>query len=366
MERYFACAGCRGLEKLVEAQAVRPPEKETAAAAHGTLLHDANESGDTSELSFGDEEQLVRIRQSEEAYTRQWCLDHNIDFNTITVIREKRLFITYPNGRTCSAKLDTLVLADGGHMLVIDAKSGRKGATPPIRNQQLRTCVAVAAPAYKIKTARVAIANLWGRMDPPCDYDESDIAQIHTLLADRLDYIEQPDLPTTAGPHCDFCSAKAICPSQREQMQVAISNRTLRWDLVSPEQKKPLFLAAKMAIAAGNAILDQLKADLKNDPAAAPGLLKRPDGDTRKITNTVEAWKAIKLAYYGPVDDPDLEDLKVLTEFLSACSISLADFTTFYRDKTGASKKEEEIFIATKCENFISRNPRSGSVEVLK
>lgn len=365
MERYFACAGCRGLEKSVEAQAVKPSEKESAAASYGTMLHEANETGDVSDLSMDDEEQLLKIRASEEMYTKDWCSDHNIDFNTITVIREKRLWVTYSKtGRSVSAKIDTLVLADGGHCLLIDAKSGRRGATPPIRNQQLRTCVAVAASAYRIKTARVAIANLWGRKDPPCDYSEDDIAQVHRLLSERLDLIEQPSQPVVSGPHCLYCVAKAICPAQREQMSVAItSQRTLDWSLVTPESRKPLWIAADMAMKAGEAIKLQLKADLINDPTCAPGLLKKKDGTTRKIVDITEAFKTLVLEVPIPVEE--LSEELLMCEFIKECSIGLADYIAFVRSKTDMTKEQAARFIEEKCSSFIETSPRSGSVEVV-
>lgn len=359
VERYWNCAGARQLEKQVERQSVKPVEKDSAAAASGTLLHSANESGDVSDLEMSEAAAVQKIRESEEQICRAWCADNNLEFSKVTVIREKRFFHTFPNGRSVTAKIDTLVLVDGfDGLLISDAKSGRLRVTPPVRNQQLRVCALLAAVEYKKTSARVAIANLWGRQDPPCDYTADDLLAIEKLLAARLELIEQPDQPRTVSHACEFCSAAHICPERREQAGALIRQRTINWDLVLPEQKKALWEMADLAGKVAIAIKTQLKADLANDPDSCPGLGKRPDGETRTISNVAGAYAILKQLFPASVTDE---------RFLKQCSISLGGFKELYSEIAGGGDKEAEQFIADKLgPDIVGKSPRSGAVFVKK
>jgi len=141
-------------------------------------------------------------------------------------------------------------------------------------------------------------------------------------------------------------------------MSEVIRNRVIRWDLVTPEQKKPLWMAADMAQAAAKAIKDQIKADLNVDPFSCPGLTKKKDGTARKITDTTAA--------FGALLDVSLDHEVLECDFMALSSISLENFSEIYRKLTGATDEEVDRFIADKCSHFIETKPRSGSVKVEK
>lgn len=353
MPRIFACAGSWLLERSAASQAVIPDGKgDSAAADAGTRIHAALEDSDTSDLKYSEEEQVKIIRQREQEITEQWAIDLSIPLEEIKIIREKRFWF---DGGAFSAQIDTFIYWDE-YCLVIDAKSGRLKVPPPVQNWQLRACAAAAISELGcFKHARVAIANVWGKLMPPCDYDSTDLNRIAVMLREKLKEIEQPGLPLTVGDHCRYCTAIHACPAQREQMQVAIQQRTLNWDLVKPEQKKPLWLAADMAEKAAKSIKEQIKADISSG-VECPGLSKKPDGTARKITDTVSAFQVL-----DGIDS--IEDRAVfLRRFLEVSSISIENFTTLYRDMTGKNKDDAEKFLA-KCD-FITTSPRSGQVVV--
>lgn len=346
MPRIFACAGSWGLERLAAAQSVIPDGKgESSAATQGTRIHEALEDSDTTDLKYSEEEQVKIIRQREEEITKQWAEDLNIPFDEIKIIREKRFWF---DGGATSAQIDTLAYWDE-FGLIIDAKSGRLKVPPPIQNWQLRAGAAAVVSELGFKHVRVAIANVWGRLMSPCYYTTEDMNRIAVILREKLKEIEQPGLPLSVGEHCRYCSAIHACPAQREQMSVAIQQRQINWDLIKPEQKRPLWIAADMAEKAAKAIKDQIKADLAAG-VDCPGLAKKPDSSVRKITNTSAAYDQLP-EHVSPND------------FLTHCSISLENYVTVYRDATGASKEQAEKFLESL--NFITKSPRSGSVVVV-
>lgn len=357
MERYVNCAGAWRLEQAAAVQKVIPEGKgESAAAAQGTLIHDLNESGDVSEAAYSEAEMVVEIRKREEELVRQWASDLSIPFEEIKYIREKRFWFDVS---AASAKLD-LVAYWNEFCFVGDAKTGRLAVPPPVRNAQLRMCAVAAVSELGFKHVRCAIINVFGKLMAPVDYPLEDLNRLAIIFRARLKEIEQPDLLVTLGDWCLYCPAKLDCPEQQKNLGVAIQNqpKRIRWDLIPPEQKLQwwnVFNWAEKTAKDGKA---QIKADLKDNPASCPGLKISPDGTTRKITDTSKAFDVLE----GSCPDDSL----LINQFLSTCSISLENFTTFYRDKTGASKEEAEKFIAEKCQAFITSSPRSGSVSVEK
>ncbi len=365
-ERVMNCDGYLTLKRAAESQRVIPEGKgESNAASQGTLLHDANEAGDTTGLEYSEEEIVKEIRSREEELVRQWCVDFGIPFDGIKIEREVRFWFQ----DMCSAKLDVLVTY-GEYGYYLDTKTGRLAVPPPVRNWQLRVGALCAKSSRQLSHVRTAIVNVYGKLMAPCDYPLEDLLQVGRMVTRRLLDSEGNDR-TTAGEWCRYCPAIHICPSQREQISLVIRNRSLNWDLVDPDQKLPLYLAANMAIDAGQAIIDQIKADLKNG-VECPGLLKKPDGQARFITDTNRALKVARDEYFqrirGKFTDEITDSLmeKFNTDFLAMCSIGIGKLATLYRDQMGGTKNDAELFIATKCADFISASPRSGSVEVVK
>lgn len=351
-DRIMNCAGYLGLKRDVERQGVRP-DKESAAATQGTELHALNEAGDTTDATYSEEDIVRVIRDREIILVKQWCEDLDIPFDQITIEREVRMWFN----DTVSCKLDVLVwFGDSGFYL--DTKTGRNKVLPPSKNWQMRVGAACARSARHLDRVRTAIVNVWGALMPPCDYKLEDILQINRLITRRLIEVNEPGLPTTLGPWCAYCPAIHVCDSQREQMGVAIQHRTLNWDLVTPEQKRGLFTASKMAVDAGTAILAQIKADITNDPDCIPGLKKSPDTHPKKITDPLKAAMELHVVI-------GREDTTVLKDVLRQSSLSIEAFTTLYRDATGASKSDAEKFIESKVGKFIERTDRSGQVKVV-
>lgn len=352
MERDFACAGSRALVKMVERQAVPAPDTSSAAAEQGTLLHEANEAGDISDLSMTPAEHVKQIRAQEEEIAREWCYDIGANFSEIEVIREQRLWL-HINGRSASVKIDTLCIAMGNlerRVLIIDAKSGRKSVTPPVRNWQLRTCLAAVAENYSgVVSGRTAIVPLWGRRAPACDHTEEDIKAIRGRLAERLELIEQPDQPRTVGDHCEHCPGKTICPEYREQFALVIRQRAIQWDLVPNENKTALYKLADNVEKGAKLLKEQIKADL-SEGVKIPGMFKRPDGETRKVK---DPWKMfLHLASVSP------------EQFIAASSISLESLAELYSTTLGrtVTKEEFEKWLSKVPEDIISKSPRSGTI----
>jgi hypothetical protein len=353
MARYFACLGAWGLEQVVAAQTLPAPDVRNAAADKGTLIHEANEASDVSDLEVNDADTVEAIRESEVALTQQWASEHGFDFKAVTVIRERRFWF----GLMISAKVDTLIISpDEKHALIIDAKSGRKSVAPPVRNWQLRTAaVAVGEYSVGLETIRVAIIQPFAKEQPACDYTRKDIGAAGTQLLQRVHEMQKPDQPRTPGTHCEHCPAKLICPEVKSKMSVVIRQAALNWDLVKPEAKAGLWQAATLAEQAAKLIKAQIRKDIETDAKSVPGLVKKADQAPRKIMDTNAAYNALPLLPSGQIS---------VAEFMGCCSISLKDFLALYRAKTGATAEQAERFIADKCGEFVAAGFRSGTIEL--
>lgn len=353
IERYFAC----NRSYLLERQVPDTERFENEDALSGQRIHIANQTGDLSELESMKEEDLVRlIRQKEEQIFNQWCSDYEITDATLT--REERVWLMSKGVLRASAQIDFYAFSEAKQrVLVIDAKSGRKVVTPPVRNQQLRTAVVILAAKYSIGGARVAIVQPLAKHQPQADYSADQINVAWDHLEKLLDAIHNPEAKAVPGTHCEWCEAKHICPEAKSRMLQVSALEGLKWALLPPAEKVRLWDAWKLAKVIGEQIEENIKAELRTNATALPGLTLTKDLQPRVVTDAVGVYGVLQEHF------PELKPEELTAEFNKMIEFSLGALQTFYREKRGGTLKQAIAWVDSACKEFLARSTKSGFVK---
>lgn len=210
MDRYAHCPGSWSTEAGL-------PELPTADVTQdGTDIHEALETGDDSDLGMTQKEIATKLKSMEADAVAQWMQDFNLD-GPVTVIREERLWVH--DRRT----LDPLVSAQldvgfqcGNYGLVLDFKTGFKGATPSEVSWQSRVqTIAFWQEKFDDKVqcirAGFAASRLASKLDTT-DYAPESLQRVFYELQHVLWRIKQPNAPRVPGAHCRYCRAQSTCP----------------------------------------------------------------------------------------------------------------------------------------------------------
>ena len=338
------------------------PEEErfaNADAERGTLLHRADEEGTTEGLELSDADFLVQARKIEEGMYNQWIEDHGI--TEPEIIREQRFWLNDGTRDLCSAKLDLLVVAQSqGHGLIIDLKSGRKAVTPPVRNWQLRTAVAIVSTVYGLSNIRVGIAAPYMTRQPLADYDPAAIFASVAQLDQLIEEIENPDARRTAGAWCNHCPARHICPEAQAYLNKVVALDGLRWRNLPAERKFELYQLCEAATAMIAAIRENIKAELKQNAASIPGLTLSKPTHPRAIHNAIDVYLTLQKEF------PDVEINSLNDAFNRSVKVKISELETFYREVHGCTKADAAAWLNRVCAPIITTSTREGHVELAK
>ena len=353
MELYAHCRGAFLLSQQV-------PENERVtdeSAESGTRIHKADEESDLTLLSdVSEQEMLIRIREKEEEIYKKWVSDYDLDGYEIQIVRERRLWLL---NDAASAKLDMYAIAATERAikiaLIIDVKSGRKATTPSPKNLQLRTQLVALTDNEMLDVVRVAIVQPMVKAQSVCDYTAKDIEAARAEIIRLVTLIDRPDAVRTPGYWCERCPARHICPEVKHHMTAMSELRGLRWDVMAPEQKLIWWQKGKVVKKIIEQIEQNVKADLTNDPAAIPGLEKRPAFEVREITDTIGVYDAL-LYLYG------VSQIGLNKWFNESTRLSIGAVEDFICEKSGRTKEEAKAWVERYLSQFITKVPREGRI----
>lgn len=183
-----------------------PPQSEDAES--GTRIHAwlanfvdgemVNLSADEMEIAQACQRRFIEI-------VSEWSFGSGHE-----IFKEERLWCSVKEYRH-SGQPD-VVLIQGAHALILDYKTGRSEVLEPNTNQQLRDLVALASMRWVVENITVAIVQPFAKPQPPCVYDQRDIAQAMKEMRHRVAQSNNPLSPRIAGEkQCRYCRAKSAC-----------------------------------------------------------------------------------------------------------------------------------------------------------
>lgn len=205
---FYNCPASDSLQK----QAPKT-ESDDPLAIEGTLIHEALETDDGSELNLSQQEIAANIAEVADQLYRSWREEFPINDKGVE-IREERYWLWDDQGNTGSAKPDIVYIV-GDHALVIDAKSGFKQVEDASRNLQGRIqAVAVWMNNPEVIHVRSAFAQYrFKKHYTYCDYEKNDLSMALHEWNMSVWRSKRPDAPAIPGTWCVNCRAKGFCVS---------------------------------------------------------------------------------------------------------------------------------------------------------
>lgn len=214
---------------------------------------------------------------------------------------EIRLWMRDPStlALVASAQLDVHFVAEP-HALVIDFKSGFKGATDADKNWQLLTQGVCLKHEYpKLQSFHVAIAS--ARLKSSFDmavYTREGIDEGEKEIRHAIWLSKQPSPRRVPGAWCQYCRSNGQCAEAAAYSSIVLFDQKLRdWSKLAivesvskmePQQLAHVFTHSKIA----QIIFDSVEARLKNmtpEQLDAVGLAFKSGATNRKVTDYAQA-----------------------------------------------------------------------------
>jgi len=173
------------------------------------------------EVTVGDDDISKCTFDQRQVIERTWRLRANVIGDTINEYdkktKEKRLWIHHKLKRILSGRYDES-FSRGNTALLIDYKFGWLNVSPAAFNYQLRSLVVLFWMAFGFTNIYAAI--IQPRTDVKktiVQYTENDIKLAHKEITGISLRSMKPEQPLCAGPWCDYCRARHVCPKAWER-----------------------------------------------------------------------------------------------------------------------------------------------------
>jgi len=227
--------------------------------------------------------------------------------NPPTIVLEERMWM---RGDRYSGVPDLIAIRNGT-ALIVDYKFGRVKVEAAQDNAQLKWLAVLVDEHYKVDEITVVI------IQPPCgnftmgNYDRAALKRARRSVQHTLRKVESGKGRFNPGEkQCQYCSAREACPALAKKIQ-ALSNVT-KVEALSPVQMANALDILAPVESACRAIRKRATDMLKEDADAIPGYLLKRGFSRRSITDTAQAYHAMKEA-----------GLAGEYTFLQICSVSV-------------------------------------------
>jgi hypothetical protein len=355
-ERFVACPGSFAAEKQM------PPLPTQDYTQQGTSIHEAVETGDTSELTESEADIASRLKALEATVVEDWLNTLPEDERQhIVRVAEKRLWIRDANlNLVASAQLDVfhVGLTQG---LLIDFKTGYLRTTSASQNWQLLVQALSLLEEYpQLISIRVCIAaSRFGSSLDVSEYTAQDLLQAKSELLHAVWRSKQVNAPRTPGSWCQYCRAKSVCPQAAELSTLVLHEIPHRDKLqiveavqkLTPPQLAEVFKRSKVAKQIFEAIESRLKA--------------MPETELNEIgVGFKKGAKKVNI-----VDEPTvwskLADVMNEEERVDCTVLSFPLMRKVYAKRMGIKEPAAEIALSELLGNAIEITQNKPSLEVL-
>lgn len=255
---------------------------------------------------------------------------------------------------------------DKHYALVFDWKSGWIEQELSAKNLQLRAYAVLAGFAYHCSEVFVALLQR-GASRELVGYDALDLVKAREELRDIIREATAPGAIRTPGEiQCRYCRAIAICPEARETipnaLHIAEKGSAISLRLLLDKQKATLVARClsgtqlseiqerkKVAQFVFEAVEDEIKKRLTEDPKSVPGWVLKPGNKRRSITDTSGAFAAIR-------------DRLNLGEFLGCCTLRLGELEDTLVRGSGLSRADISRILDERLKSLIEVSENSPSI----
>lgn len=298
-----------------------------AAADEGTLMHEAAETGNLSQLSPEQQHQVAE------------CLEYLRDLEAAAdeVFKERRMDVA---GITFGTADRVIHNRKARIIHIVDFKFGRQPVADAHDNLQ-GWCYAVAA-FYEFDVDHVMVHFVIPRLDTVTRHSfsrEHDYDRMVTRIATVIARAEESGHELNPDPKvCQYCANKGRCPAlAAKALMIPKGNR---WDLpanldpgaiTAPDQMARV-LEVVPAIEAWASAIKQSALEMVRNGQEIPGYALRSRSGRRVIKDLLPAWAIINQEFGV-----------TLEEFLPACSVKITDVEAAVKSRAPRGKGAETL-----------------------
>lgn len=381
------CPGSYRMERDAIARGMAPPD-DSEAAASGTRIHrwlETESNDDWQALSYAEQQTAARCQSQ-----ALWLLaDFAKRHGEVTWESRERRFAVNAFGvvfdaagalpRIGTGQADLSALA-GGHMLVIDYKTGRGDITPADANDQLRG-LAVLFSHPNPETVTVAIVAPLSGKPTVAVFDREALKAAKSWLVQA--WLDAPHATeTAAGPWCQYCPARLICRAYADHNAATLAPLT-QDGLPADKQKEAIFARAYEADAATLAEMGERVKMLEWGAAAIKSAIRKRLEEGGRDADELKAagWWLKEEGGKREITDPD-KAAQLLAPLLSgaeggataalmrAAKLSAATLTEELHKASGKKSatryditaKDAKELLASTLGGLITQKPRTKLV----
>lgn len=340
MSRVVNCPASRS--RAIALNFAPVPDRDTSRQ-QGTDLHSAM----AGELDDEDVEQDDLQTAIDICRHREENLLVQLGFKEPEIHIEERLWLTHKGAQIASGKPDKVFL-ENGRFLIVEYKLARKDQPRPSKNVQLIFQAILTAEHYGVTEGILAVIPAWRPMPPVAEITKAELEDWKQTILEAIGESEGPNPSAQAGPWCDHCDARFLCP---EAISIVRQASELNPDSVmtdSPEQMVSNYEVVQHAKGTIKVWEEQTRARLQQDPASIPGLRITEGAKEKKFSKTVAFFTRLFSVY----------PLEAIAPALGVTPTSLAKVISPGKGQKAAKTTLEEEF----SEHLIETQ-KSGSIE---
>jgi hypothetical protein len=218
-------------------------------------------------------------------------------------------------------------------------------------NRQLMAYVPLVKRHFPaLQRIRTSIIPLSNKVNPPADYFEEDMkrAEIWALsVVDRATSTAKKY--PNAGPWCQYCSGKVLCPIWQDQIPVIAAAPELAAETVSDEVLRAIAPKLKVAAKVIDRLFYRLEQRVREAPDLFPDWKFEPGSNRRHLDDPARAWKAVRDRL-----SPD--------EFVAACSLSVVSLEEAFYKRFSGTRKESDAALAELIKGLVRTKRTKASL----
>lgn len=218
-------------------------------------------------------------------------------------------------------------------------------------NRQLMAYVPLVRQAYpKLEEITTSIIALSNRKNPPAIYGPDEIGRAEIWALSVVKRSTEPgEKKPNAGPWCQYCSGKVLCPIWQNRIPELAAKMDEDLEVVTDEA------LAQLGPWLDNArkVIDRLQKRLEHRVRQAPGSFPdwrwKPGRLMRKVTDVPRAWALVR-------------DRLTPDEFVAGCDLSIPTLEEAFHKHFRGTRKDSDAALAELLAAVIERKPTKSSL----
>lgn len=334
---FYPMDNCDAAFELSQASGEEPP---TVYAEKGTRGHStmAGRTG-IEELPLAEQKEVETISRRYNDQLADWLAGDKVT----EILSEEEFTYRVRLKPVYNGHPDKVVFAGPERAFIPDFKFSWQplnGLTAT--NRQLMAYVPLVKRSFPaLRAIRTSIIPLTNKLNPPADYYDEDMKRAEIWALSVVDRATAPGKKSpNAGPWCQYCSGKILCPIWQAQIPEIASAPELAAETIPDDVLRAVAPRLKIAAKVIDRLLDRLEQRVREAPDLFPDWTFEPGRNRRHLDDPGKAWKAVRDRL-----SPD--------EFVAACSLSVTLLEEAFYKRFGGTRKDSDAALALLIKDLV-------------